>query len=421
MYTYDMYLKNDNVLELLDKESSGADNIEIMTGASTNNDGKAGFVPAPVSADKDKYLKGDGTWSDVNFAKKAEQDNNGNNISNTYAKRSLYGDTVVSVGRKSGTDIGKFSFAFGADVEASGVVSYAEGGYTIASSSHSHAEGGGSKANGTCSHAEGYWTEASGQNSHAEGYYTIANNTNSHACGRYNVEMISSQAVNSMDTTAFVVGNGDDDIRSNAFSIMFDGKVKAASTITAETTADYAEFFEWKDNNPNTEDRVGKFVTLHGDKISIAHSNKDYILGIVSGAPFVLGNGDCDVWNGTWMRDEFNRIIYEPAPKMEFDEETKSMKEVFDKDGNPVYEGKRRKLNPDYDPAQKYISRFDRAEWSPVGMLGVLSVIQDGTCEVNGYCCCNKDGIATACDRNTVGAYRVIKKISDTVVRVIFR
>lgn len=106
---------------------------------------------------------------------------------------------------------------------------------------------------------------------------------------------------------------------------------------------------------------------------------------------------------------------------MEIDKKTGEMKEVFDEDGNLVYEGKRRKLNPEYDSTQKYISRFDRPEWAPVGMLGVLSVIQDGTCEVNGYCCCNENGIATTCDRNTLGAYRVIKKISDQVVRVVFR
>ena len=223
---------------------------------------------------------------------------------------------------------------------------------------------------------------------------------------------------------AFIVGNGiyyPSNIRSNAFSVMFDGTTKAASTITAATTADYAEFFEWEDGNKNNEDRVGKFVTLHEDKIIIAESNEDYVLGIVSGSPFVLGNGDCDVWTGMWMRDEFNRVIYEPALKLELDKKTGEIKEVFDEDGNLIYEGKRRKLNPDYDPSQKYISRFDRPEWSPIGMLGVLSVIQDGTCAVNGYCCCNNEGIATACDRDTIGSYRVIKKISDQVVRVVFR
>ena len=202
---------------------------------------------------------------------------------------------------------------------------------------------------------------------------------------------------------------------------MYSGVVKAASTITASTTADYAEFFEWEDGNPDAEDRVGKFVTINGDKISIATSNEDYILGIVSGEPFVLGNGDCDTWNGMYLRDEFGRTILEPAPKIEIDEETGEEKEVLDEDGNIVYEGTRPVLNPEYDPTQQYISRFDRPEWSPVGMLGVLSVVQDGTCKVNGYCCCNSEGIATSCDRNTAGACRVIEVINDKVARVIFR
>ena len=33
-----------------------------MTGATAQANGKAGLVPAPLIADKDKYLKGDGTW-----------------------------------------------------------------------------------------------------------------------------------------------------------------------------------------------------------------------------------------------------------------------------------------------------------------------------------------------------------------------
>lgn len=37
-----------------------------MTGATLQADGVAGLVPAPLIADKDKYLKGDGTWNTVN-------------------------------------------------------------------------------------------------------------------------------------------------------------------------------------------------------------------------------------------------------------------------------------------------------------------------------------------------------------------
>ncbi len=185
---------------------------------------------------------------------------------------------------------------------------------------------------------------------------------------------------------------------------------------------------------------------MNGDKISIAESEEDYILGIVSGEPFVLGNGDCDTWNGMYLRDEFGRTVYEPAPKMEMEEITEEVereveeideetgevrrrkmmetisagcreKEVFDEDGNPVYEGTRPKINPEYDPNQPYISRFDRKEWSPVGMLGVLSVYDDGSCEVNGYCKCGKGGVATKSETG----YRVIKRVADHIIRVILR
>ena len=398
MYTYEMYIKKENGLNPLNG-SSGT--VEIMTGATFVSDGKEGLVPPPLIVDYGKYLKGDGTWDDIDAI---------------YARKNIYGSDSLNFGRKDGEKIGSRSFAFGLQVIASGSFSHAEGSSTTASGDNSHAEGYMAIASGDYSHAEGYETTASGMYTHASGYETKTTNPCSFVCGLRNVDL----EISGPEGQAFVVGNGNP-AKSNAFSVMFDGKVKAASTITASTTADYAEFFEWEDANPNIEDRVGKFVTLHGDKIDIAKSNEDYILGIVSGAPFVLGNGDCDTWTGMWLRDDFNRIIYEPAPKIEFDEKTGAMKEVFDEDGNLVYEGKRRKLNPDYDPSQKYISRFDRPEWAPVGMLGVLSVIQDGTCEVDGYCCCNEDGIATACDRNTIGAYRIIKKISDQVVRVVFR
>lgn len=338
------------------------------------------------------------------------------------ANISIYGDDSVSLGRKSGTTVGDNSFAFGYNITASGNYSHAFGYSTQASSGYSHAEGSNTNASALYSHAESSNTTASGISSHAEGNFTTASNYASHASGKFSARMTTGGAYNNKTGHVFVIGNGTSVTNaSNAFSVMYSGVVKAASTITASTAADYAEFFEWEDGNPDAEDRVGKFVTLNGDKISIATSNEDYILGIVSGEPFVLGNGDCDTWNGMYLRDEFGRTILEPAPKIEIDEETGEEKEVFDEDGNIIYEGTRPVLNPDYDPTQPYISRFDRPEWSPVGMLGVLSVIQDGTCKVNGYCCCNSEGIATSCDRNTEGACRIIEVINDKVARVIFR
>ena len=376
-------------------------------------------------------------------------------VNYTIAGSTAYGVNSHAEGTQSFA-YGPSSHAEGSKTTASGLVSHAEGATTTAYGPSSHAEGNSTTASGTCSHAEGYKTTASeysshaegasttasGIHSHAEGNSTTASNHASHASGKYNVVMTTGGSTGNTEGTAFVIGNGTSkSTLSNAFSVQFNGIVKAKSTITASTTADYAEFFEWLDKNPNEEDRVGHFVTLDGDKIKIATSEDDYILGIVSGEPFVLGNGDCDTWNGMFLHDEFRRTMYEPAPKMievedkeiieeeYIDEETKEVKtrEVEIVVGHHYeevegeYEGTRPILNPDYDPTQKYISRFDRAEWSPVGMLGVLAVLHDGTAEVNGYVTVNNEGIATKCTRDTRNSYRVIKKVSDKVVEVIFR
>ena len=42
-----------------------AENIPPFIGATDERDGKAGAVPTPVSGDQNKFLKGDGTWSEV--------------------------------------------------------------------------------------------------------------------------------------------------------------------------------------------------------------------------------------------------------------------------------------------------------------------------------------------------------------------
>lgn len=328
------------------------------------------------------------------------------------------------------------SHAEGCSTLAYGKNSHTEGYHTVAAANESHAEGCGSEANGIFAHAEGYETKAkgsashaegqtttaSGSYSHAEGYRTTASNLASHVSGKYNAAMTTGGASGNTTGTAFVIGNGTGtSALSNAFSVQFNGTVKAKSTITASTTADYAEFFEWLDGNPDDEDRVGYFVTLDGDKIRIATAADDYILGVVSGEPFVLGNGDCDTWNGMYLHDEFRRTIYEPAPKMI---------EILDSEGNPTgeykevegeFEGTRPKLNPEYDYTKPYTSRFERKEWAPVGMLGVLAVRHDGTAKVNGYVTVNADGIATACEKSTENAYRVIKSNTDSVVEIIFR
>ena len=390
-------------------------------------------------------------------ATKATQDGNGNNIAQTYATKDeipepidtsnfalkeKYGDTTINVGRKSGTTVGKCSTAEGRDTTASGNRSHAEGGYTTASGDHSHAEGFtttasgnrshaegsgttasgiyshaegmGVKASGYISHAEGFTTKTSGDYSHAEGSNTTAL-ANQHAQGHYNNTTTATENVSSGTSTgtAFVIGNGTSSSESNAFRITGEGMIYATNA-TVQTGADYAEYFEWSDGNPNNEDRVGHFVTFDendSEKIRYAN-NDDYILGIVSGMPNVIGNGDED-WKKRYILDDFGRYIIE-----EFEyEEVVGIDEETGENITEIKTGTKWKENPDYDNSKPYIQRKERPEWDAIGMLGVLSVYDDGTCKVNGYCRCGKNGIATSSN----SGYRVIARITNDVVKVVFR
>lgn len=337
------------------------------------------------------------------------------------------------------TASGTNSHAEGNYGTASGDCSHVEGGYVTdsnvyneASAYGSHAEGMSCKATGTGSHAEGYLTTASGGASHAEGRNTTASGNYSHAEG-YNTTALGYQhaqghynnttnatagtSSGTGDGTAFVIGCGTSSSLANAFRVTYAGKPYSKSTM-GTTGADYAEFFEWQDLNPNNEDRRGYFVTLDGDKIKIAKPD-DYILGIISGHPAVTGNSDED-WMGRYILDEFGAFILE-----DFEYEENIQEQVLNEEtGEMITEtntvtktGTRFKENPDYDPTIPYIQREDRPEWDAVGMVGVLSVRDDGTCEVNGYCKVAEGGIATASE----SGYRVIKRVNENIVKVVLK
>lgn len=117
--------------------------------------------------------------------------------------------------RASGDD----SHAEGTRTVASGVRSHAEGYETYASGDESHAEGVGSTASGYCSHSEGDFTSASGDMSHAEGWGALASSDYQHVQGKFNIEDANGKY-------AFIIGNGtNDNNRSNAFAIDWDGKI----------------------------------------------------------------------------------------------------------------------------------------------------------------------------------------------------
>lgn len=220
----------------------------------------------------------------------------------------------------------------------------------------------------------------------------------------------------SPNTYAHIVGNGTSDTsRSNAYTLDWQGNGTFAGTVSSSTGADYAEYFEWKDGNPNNEDRVGYIVTLDGDKIVKANTGDD-ILGICSGTAMVLGDSAEWNWSKRYLTDDFGRIIYE-----DYDVEHEEIKD--ENTGKVIEEAWTEhihapKQNPEYNASQPYAKRADRPEWQIVGMMGKIYVRDDGSCIVNGYADV-KDGIATKANGKT--NMRVMDRVSDNIVRILMK
>ena len=64
-----MSLQLTKVDERIAALNSRIDGVGIYQGATTNESGFAGLVPPAIALDKDKFLKGDGTWQEVSTAK----------------------------------------------------------------------------------------------------------------------------------------------------------------------------------------------------------------------------------------------------------------------------------------------------------------------------------------------------------------
>ncbi len=309
------------------------------------------------------------------------------------------------------TASGETAHAEGTRTTASGSAAHAEGGHTTASGDMgAHAGGNGAIASGNTSFAHGYMCEAKGTVSTAFGEKTVANGYQ-FVCGQmnnyadYGDVSVGSQSSNH---SIFIIGNGTNDTtgRSNALRTTADGQTRGLKAFLT-SGADFPEYYEWLDGNPNNEDRRGRIVTLEGEYIKLANSNDDYILGVISVRGGFIGNAASECWQGQYLKDVFGEWLTE---EVEIPESTnEETGEVI-----PAHKVTRYVINPDYNPEQEYISREFRKEWSPVGLVGQVIVVDDGTCQVNGYCKPSTDGIATAAE----SGYRVMKRIDDSHIEV---
>ena len=179
-------------------------------------------------------------------------------------------------------------------------------------------------------------------------------------------------------------------VGSNSVSavISSNGYMYAAAYMT--NGADYAEYFEWADGNPDGEDRRGRLVSLDGDLIRLADG--DDIDGIVSANPSVCGNDGELCWHGRYKKDIFGKVL-------------------TDGNGEPV-------TAEDYDDSAVYIPRSQRKEWSPVGLVGRLVVVDDGSCKVGGSVCA-RNGIGHTTFRDT--GVKMLKRLDETHIEVLIK
>lgn len=140
------------------------------------------------------------------------------------------------------------------------------------------------------------------------------------------------------------------------------GAAAATNGTVLSQNADYAEVGQWADGNPNSENRIGYFVSIDdtqaGTTIIKATSTKD-VRGVVITAPAFSGNCSAD---------------------------------KFDSNGNLL------------------------KQYAYVAVMGLVSVIDNGTCTINERCMPNDSGTAVPSSNNL--GYQVIDRIDDTHILI---
>ena len=331
----------------------------------------------------------------------------------------IFNDYRYTNGYHNNKATGDYSSAHGSLTKATGNYSTAMGYKTTASGSYSFAVG------NSCTAGSGAYTMALGTNSVASGVAAFAAGNSAQATGSYSVSLgngtiasAANQTVvgsynSSSSSTAnrFIVGGGDSSTRSNAMRVNTSGQVFGTGAFVS-SGADYAELFEWEDGNPNNEDRRGLFVTLNGKYIAIANSSDEYILGIISSNPCIIGDSQSEEWHGKYVRDEFGQIVTEDV----------LVPAITDENGIVIQEEHTEEIaiiSEDFDETKTYIPRLERSEWDAVGLLGKLIVKDDGSADVNDYLTTTTGGIGTKSTHKT--RFRVMERLDDNLVMVIYK
>ena len=150
---------------------------------------------------------------------------------------------------------------------------------------------------------------------------------------------------------------------------------------TTSGNADYAEVGEWVDGNPNDEDRIGYFVAIDENtsgKTMVKATSTSDVRGVTVSAPAFSGNCSSD----------------------KYETETTTV------------------TDPDTGEEIKttITSHNLKKQYDYVAVMGMVSVIDNGTCTINGRCMPTDDGTAVPSPNNM--GYQVIDRIDSTHILI---
>ena len=255
--------------------------------------------------------------------------------------------------------------------------------YSIVHGNYNTFSGAGHMIAGSHNAVSGSYNAVVGYGNTVGGYNNIVAGTDHNIGSSYS--LVCGYGVDTSQKPGYVFYVGSNNVSA---VISSNGYVYASAYMT--NGADYAEYFEWADGNPDNEDRRGRLVSLDGDMIQLA--NGDDIDGIVSANPSVCGN-DCELyWQGKYKKDIFGRVL-------------------TDENGEQMLSGS-------FDKDREYIPRSERREWSPVGLVGRLVVVDDGSCKVGGFVSA-RNGIGHATFRDT--GVKMLKRLDETHIEVLIK